>query len=92
MSIHTWPEAGSCAIDFYNCGETSKNNCKYVREFLSKKLGEEYITSSICIPRGQTTLLATNMDEDKCQIFKNVRLHHSEKTEHQQIEVYDIPG
>jgi hypothetical protein len=52
MSIHTWPEYGSCAIDFYNCGETSKENCKNVKNYLSSILGENKITSELIIPRG----------------------------------------
>ena len=24
ISIHTWPENGSCAVDVYTCGETAK--------------------------------------------------------------------
>lgn len=53
MSIHTWPEHGSCAIDFYNCGEeTSVKNCKTVCEYLKKELGESKVTSEIIIPRG----------------------------------------
>ena len=73
MSIHTWPEHGSCAIDFYNCGETSGDNCKKLRNHLTNILGEKNVTSDLCIPRGQTTLLTINNDEDKCEIYKNVK-------------------
>ena len=53
MSIHTWPEHGSCAIDFYNCGEElSVRNCKTVCEYLKKQLGESKVTSEMIIPRG----------------------------------------
>lgn len=83
MSIHTWPEYGSCAIDFYNCGETSNDNCRLVRNHLKNVLGENNVTSDLCIPRGQTRILTTNIDDDQCSIYKNVSLLHREKSPQQ---------
>lgn len=43
-------------------------------------LGEQNVTSDICIPRGQTRLLTANVDENKCEIYKNVSLIHQENS------------
>ena len=39
LSIHTWPEHGYVAVDFYTCGECDPNRA---HEFLSKELRAEY--------------------------------------------------
>lgn len=92
MSIHTWPEYGSCAIDFYNCGDTSKANCAKVREYLCQQMGEHNVTSDLTIPRGQGTLLATNSSVAKMELYKNATCIHREVSEKQKIEVFDIPA
>ncbi len=36
LSIHTWPEAGYAAVDFYTCGDINpKAACKYIARFLN---------------------------------------------------------
>jgi S-adenosylmethionine decarboxylase len=39
LSIHTWPEHGYVAVDFYTCGDCKPD---LAHEFLSKELGATY--------------------------------------------------
>ena len=55
-------------------------------------MGEGNVTSDLCIPRGQSTLLATNTTAERMELYKNVSLVHREVSEKQKIEVFDIPS
>ena len=39
LCIHTWPEHGYVAVDFYTCGDCEP---KLAHEFLSRELGAKY--------------------------------------------------
>lgn len=52
LSIHTWPENNSCAIDFYHCGDTSRENLKVVEEKLCDLFGWDKCTSNVFLKRG----------------------------------------
>ncbi len=52
FSIHTWPEHGACAIDFYHCGETARERLKKAEELLCEKFGWDKCTSSLLLDRG----------------------------------------
>jgi len=89
FSIHTWPEAGSCAIDFYHCGERSITNLKIAEVELCNLFGWENCSSFLLINRGGTSCYLTNDFIDKTEILKNVKFLHREMTPFQEIRVYD---
>lgn len=89
FSIHTWPEAGSCAIDFYHCGERSTTNLKIAEIELCNLFGWENCSSFMLIKRGGTSCYLTNDFIDKTEILKNVKFLHREMTPFQEIRVYD---
>ena len=89
FSIHTWPEAGSCAIDFYHCGDRSSINLKIVEVELSNLFGWENCSSFLLVKRGSNTCYLTNDFIDKTEILKNVHFLHREMTPFQEIRVYD---
>lgn len=89
FSIHTWPEAGSCAIDFYHCGERSIANLKIAEVELCNLFGWENCSSFMLIKRGSTSCYLTNDFIDKTEILKNVKFLHREMTPFQEVRVYD---
>lgn len=89
FSIHTWPEAGSCAIDFYHCGDRSIKNLKIAEVELCNLFGWENCTSFLMIKRGGVSCYLTNDFIDKTEILKNVTFLHREMTPFQEIRVYD---
>jgi len=89
FSIHTWPEAGSCAIDFYHCGDRSITNLKIAEVELCNLFGWENCSSFLLIKRGGTSCYLTNDFIDKTEILKNVKFLHREMTPFQEIRVYD---
>lgn len=53
LSIHTWPEHGYAAVDFYTCGEGDTNRAAAVlREALSASHVEERLLERGVRPRG----------------------------------------
>ena len=48
LSIHTWPEHGYVAVDFYTCGDCEP---ELAHEFLSRELGAQY-TEVMFVDRG----------------------------------------
>ena len=46
FSIHTWPENGACAIDFYHCGETASVRLKKAEELLCDKFDQGFLSLS----------------------------------------------
>jgi spermidine synthase len=89
FSIHTWPESGSCAIDFYHCGERSTINLKIAEVELCNLFGWENCSSFLLIKRGSVSSYLTNDFVDKVDILKNVKFLHREQTPFQEIRVYD---
>jgi spermidine synthase len=89
FSIHTWPESGSCAIDFYHCGERSTINLKIAEVELCNLFGWENCSSFLLIKRGDVSSYLTNDFIDKTEILKNVKFLHREMTPFQELRVYD---
>lgn len=89
FSIHTWPETKSCAIDFYHCGPVSNQNLAIAEERLCDLMGWENCTTGVLLQRGQTTSYMANNLMTKQEIFKNLTFVHREKSEYQDIRVYD---
>lgn len=89
MSIHTWPETKSCAIDFYHCGPRSCVNLSIAEEKLCDLLGWENCTTGVLLQRGQTTSYLTNNLMSKQEVYKNLKFLHREKSDFQDIRVYD---
>ena len=89
FSIHTWPEARSCAIDFYHCGEKSVLNLKIAEVEICNLLGWENCSSFLFVKRGGVTSYLTNDFIDKTEILKNVTFLHRELSDFQEIRVYD---
>lgn len=89
FSIHTWPESGACAIDFYHCGERSTVNLKIAEVELCNLFGWENCSSFLLIKRGTVSSYLTNNFIDKTEILKNVKYLHREVTPFQEIRVYD---
>lgn len=79
----------SCAIDFYHCGPTSRQNLEIAEEKLCDLFGWEHVTSTMILKRGQTSSYLTNDFIDKTEILRNVRYLHREKSKFQEIRVYD---
>jgi len=89
FSIHTWPETGSCAIDFYHCGERSTVNLKIAEVELCNLFGWENCSSFLLVKRGGVSSYLTNDFIDKTEILKNVKYLHREMTPFQELRVYD---
>lgn len=89
FSIHTWPELKCCAIDFYHCGDRSLDNLKLAEEKLCDLFGWENCTSNMFLKRGGVSSYLTNAFLDKTEILHNVKYLHREKSEFQEIRVYD---
>ena len=92
LSIHTWPETKSCAIDFYHCGPMSRKNLEIAEEKFCELFGWESATTTMMLKRGQTTSYLTNDFIDKCEILRNVKHLHREKSRFQEIRVIDTPS
>lgn len=89
FSIHTWPESGSCAIDFYHCGERSTVNLKIAEVAICDLFGWENCSSFLLVKRGEVSSYLTNDFIDKTEILKNVKFLHREMTPFQELRVYD---
>lgn len=89
FSIHTWPESGSCAIDFYHCGERSTINLKIAEVEICNLFGWENCSSFLLVKRGDVSSYLTNDFLDKTEILKNVKFLHREMTPFQELRVYD---
>lgn len=89
FSIHTWPECGACAIDFFHCGPTSLKNLKTAEVELNNLFGWENCTSFLMLKRGSVSSYLTNDLYDKAEILKGVTFLHREQTPYQELRVYD---
>jgi spermidine synthase len=89
FSIHTWPESKSCAIDFYHCGPTARSRMEKAEEILCTFFGWENCSGSILIDRGGNRQALLNNYYHSSTLFKNLKLLHREKTEYQDLRVYE---
>jgi len=89
FSIHTWPEHRACAIDFYHCGDTARRRLGKAEEILCSVFGWENCSGSILIDRGAQRQTMLNNYNHSATIFKGLKLLHREKTEFQELRVYD---
>lgn len=89
FSIHTWPELKCCAIDFYHCGDRSLKNLKIAEEKLCEVFGWENCTSTLLLKRGSVSSYLTNDFLDKTEILRNVKFLHRERSQFQELRVYD---
>lgn len=72
FSIHTWPEFGACAIDFYHCGETARQRMIKAEELLCEYLGWENCTGSMIIDRGSYNYALITQNETSSILFKSI--------------------
>lgn len=89
FSIHTWPESQSCAIDFYHCGDTARKRMEMAEEILCSFFGWENCSGSILIDRGGNRQALLNNYKNSSTLFKNLKLMHREKTQYQDLRVYE---
>ena len=89
FSIHTWPEHGACAIDFYHCGTTARQRMQRAEEILCSYFGWENCSGSILIDRGSARQALLNNYYHSSTLFKHLKLIHREKTDFQDLRVYE---
>ncbi|KAL4497401.1 hypothetical protein ABPG72_011336 [Tetrahymena utriculariae] len=89
MSFHSWPSEKCATVDFYNCGQNSRFNCRTVEEQLCNAFGWECCTSNIIMNRGTEAKLITNDYSHKTDIFKGLRAITRVRSRFQDIRVYD---
>jgi len=89
FSIHTWPEHKACAIDFYHCGDTANKRLRKAEDILCTFLGWENCSGSILIDRGASRQTLLNTYNHSATLFKGLKLIHRERTEFQDLRVYD---
>jgi len=89
FSIHTWPEYKACAIDFYHCGDTARRRLGKAEEILCSVFGWENCSGSILLDRGAERQTMLNNHNNSSTIFKGLKLLHREKTDFQELRVYD---
>jgi len=88
FSIHTWPEFGACAIDFYHCGETARQRMIKAEELLCDYLGWENCTGSMIIDRGSYNYALITQNEHSSILYKKHKLLNRFKTETGETRVY----
>ena len=81
FSIHTWPEHGACAIDFYHCGETAKLRMIKAEELLCDFLGWENCTGSMIVDRGTYNYALIKKDDNNSLLVKNYKLTNRKTSE-----------
>jgi len=74
FSIHTWPEFGACAIDFYHCGETAKERMIKAREMLWEYFGKDKCTGNIIVDRGSYKYTLTPQNENTSVLIKEAKI------------------
>ncbi len=74
FSIHTWPEHGACAIDFYHCGSNARLRMMKAEELLCEFLGWENCTGSMIIDRGTYHYSLIQKDEHTSILYKKHKL------------------
>jgi S-adenosylmethionine decarboxylase len=88
FSIHTWPEFGACAIDFYHCGETARQRMIKAEELLCDYLGWDNCTGSMIIDRGSYNYALITQNEHSSILYKKHKLLNRFKTETGETRVY----
>jgi S-adenosylmethionine decarboxylase proenzyme len=81
FSIHTWPEHGACAIDFYHCGETARLRMMKAEELLCDFFGWDNCTGSMIIDRGTYHYTLIAQDEHSSILFKKNKLVERQASE-----------
>lgn len=74
FSIHTWPEHGACAIDFYHCGETARLRMMKAEELLCDYFGWDNCTGSMIVDRGTYNYALIAQDDHSSILFKYHKL------------------
>jgi S-adenosylmethionine decarboxylase proenzyme len=74
FSIHTWPEHGACAIDFYHCWETARIRMMKAEELLCDYLWWNNCTGSMIIDRGTYHYALIKQDESSSILYKKHKL------------------
>lgn len=88
FSIHTWPEFGACAIDFYHCGETARERMIKAEELLCEYLGWENCTGSMIVDRGSYNYALITQNETSSVLFKKHKLVNRFKTDSGDTRLY----
>ena len=89
FSIHTWPEHGACAIDFYHCGETARSRMIKAEELLCEYLGWENCTGSMIIDRGTYHYSLIKQDEHTSVLYKKNKLVERQKSNVGETRLYN---
>lgn len=89
FSVDTWPESKSISLNYFDYSKESLNQCKVAEEKLCDLFGWENCTSTIALKRGLLSSFLTNDALDHTDILRNVKFLHREKTEFQELRVYD---
>jgi S-adenosylmethionine decarboxylase len=74
LSIHTWPETGYAAMDFYTCGQATDPwaACEYAAKMLrAKSMRTTEVKRGIEARRGQYTHLVTT--DNEARVFTRKR-------------------
>lgn len=88
FSIHTWPEFGACAIDFYHCGETARSRMILAEEKLCDYLGWENCTGSMIVDRGNYAYALMKQSENISILYKKHKLVNREKNTESDKRIY----
>lgn len=80
FSIHTWPEFGACAIDFYHCGNEARIRMIKAEELLCDYFGWENCTGSMIIDRGTYSYSLIKQDEHTSILYKKHKLVDRQKS------------
>lgn len=89
ISIHTYPSSQSMTIDFHLYHEESQEKLRKAEELICDKFGWENCISSIFFGRGKSTQFFLNNDYNIGTVFKNMKFVCREKSDFQDIRVYD---
>jgi len=80
FSIHTWPEFGACAIDFYHCGNEARIRMIKAEELLCDYFGWDNCTGSMIIDRGTYSYSLIKHDEQTSILYKKHKLVERQKS------------
>ena len=70
MSIHTWPEYGYAAVDFFTCGDECNPNLAH--EFMTRALGSENASVKE-MPRGIPSERTERIQHKQTTVFPEMR-------------------
>lgn len=89
FSIHTWPEHGACAIDFYHCGETARLRMMKAEVLLCEYFGWENCTGSMIIDRGTYNYALIGQDDHTSILFKYHKLVERQSSSFGETRIYN---